>query len=108
MVADAFTSKLRSLVPIQEARALVLSACNTSEPITIDVSVATGYVLAGDVSSSENVPPFANSAVDGYAVRAVDTGGAGLTQPVSLRVVGESPPEQRVMLTFLMEPRFAS
>ena len=89
MVADAFTSKQSSLVPIQEARTLVLSACNTSEPITIDVSVATGYVLAGDVSSSENVPPFANSAVDGYAVCAVDTGGAGLTQPVSLRVVGE-------------------
>ena len=89
MAADAFKSKLSSLVPIHEARALVLSACNTSEPITIDVSIATGYVLAGDVSSSENVPPFANSAVDGYAVRAVDTGGAGIAQPVSLRVVGE-------------------
>jgi molybdenum cofactor synthesis domain-containing protein len=89
VAADAFKSKLSSLVPIHEARALVLSACNTSEPITIDVSIATGYVLAGDVSSSENVPPFANSAVDGYAVRAVDTGGAGIAQPVSLRVIGE-------------------
>ena len=89
VASDAFQSKPNSLVPIHEARALVLSACNTSEPITIDVSVATGYVLASDVSSSENVPPFANSAVDGYAVRAVDTGGAGLAQPVSLRVVGE-------------------
>ena len=89
VAADAFQSKPNSLVPIHEARALVLSACNTSEPITIDVSAATGYVLAGDISSSENVPPFANSAVDGYAVRAVDTGGACIDQPVSLRVVGE-------------------
>ena len=53
------------------------------------VDQATGFVLAQDVVSPEDVPPFANSAVDGYAVRAVDTGGAGLTKPVSLRVVGE-------------------
>ena len=37
------------------------------------------------VVAAEDVPPFANSAVDGYAVRAVDT----VATPVRLRVVGE-------------------
>ena len=78
-----------SLIPIADARQLVLSACVESAPINVGVDQATGFVLAQDVVSPEDVPPFANSAVDGYAVRAVDTGGAGLTQPVSLRVVGE-------------------
>lgn len=78
-----------SLIPIADARQLVLSACVESAPINVGVDQATGFVLAQDVVSPEDVPPFANSAVDGYAVRAVDTGGAGLAQPVSLRVVGE-------------------
>jgi molybdenum cofactor synthesis domain-containing protein len=42
-------------------------------------------VLASDVVSSENVPPFANTAVDGYAVRSSDL----QTVPVELQVVGE-------------------
>jgi molybdenum cofactor synthesis domain-containing protein len=44
----------------------------------------TGRVLAQDVVASENVPPFANSAVDGYAVRAGDVA----VVPIELRVVG--------------------
>ena len=35
------------------------------------------------------VPPFANTAMDGYAVRASDTAGASDATPVALRVVGE-------------------
>ena len=48
-----------------------------------------GAVLAADVVSAEDVPPFANSAVDGYAVRAIDVTGASRSNPVSLRVTGE-------------------
>jgi molybdenum cofactor synthesis domain-containing protein len=47
--------------------------------------VAAGLVLASDVVSGENVPPFANTAVDGYAVRSSDL----QTVPVELQVVGE-------------------
>ena len=49
-------------------------------------------MLAGEVAANEDVPPFANSAVDGYAVVAADTS----SPPVELEVVGElaagSPP----------------
>ena len=44
-----------------------------------------GRVLAADVVAAEDVPPFANSAVDGYAVRAADLA----TVPAELAVVGE-------------------
>ena len=78
-----------SLIPIADARQLVLSACVESAPINVSVDQATGYVLAQDVVSPEDVPPFANSAVDGYAVRAADTSGAHSTHDISLRVIGE-------------------
>ena len=78
-----------SLIPIDDARKLVLSACVESDPINVSVDQATGYVLAQDVVAPENVPPFANSAVDGYAVRAADTSGAHSTHDISLRVIGE-------------------
>jgi len=78
-----------SLIPIADAQQLVLSACVESAPINVSVDQATGYVLAQDVVAPEDVPPFANSAVDGYAVRAAGTSGAQSTQDISLRVIGE-------------------
>jgi molybdopterin molybdotransferase len=53
---------------------------------------ATGRVLAEDVRAGVDVPPFARSAMDGYAVRGEDTFGASPFDPVRLRVVGESLP----------------
>jgi len=46
-------------------------------------------VLADAVRSDRDVPPFANSAMDGYAVRAVDTRSASAVKPVRLEVLGE-------------------
>jgi molybdenum cofactor synthesis domain-containing protein len=45
-------------------------------------------VLAEDVSSALNIPPFNRSTVDGYAVNAEDTFGAEENQPVKLKVCG--------------------
>ena len=46
-------------------------------------------MLAERVVAPEPVPPFPNTAMDGYAVRAADTAGADEGAPVRLRVVGE-------------------
>lgn len=78
-----------TLVPISRARTLVLESCAALNPVRVDISVATGTVCAGEVVASEDVPPFANSAVDGYAVRAADTLGASSDRPCRLDVVGE-------------------
>lgn len=51
-----------------------------------------GRVLAEDVVSTLNVPAFDRSAMDGYAVRAEETSGAGMYNSLSFRVVGQSLP----------------
>ena len=76
------------MIPIDEAHRLVLSRCSVLPSTTVHVDDAIGYVLADEVRATENVPPFANTAVDGYAVRSHDTTGAE-NQPVHLAVVGE-------------------
>jgi molybdenum cofactor synthesis domain-containing protein len=77
------------VTPLEDAQSLVIEACPPAAPIEVEVDpVATvGLVLADDVVAAEPVPPFANSAVDGYAVRAVDVAGAA-DSPVTLEVVG--------------------
>jgi len=50
---------------------------------------ALGRVLSRDLVAPENLPPFARSTVDGYAVRAKDTFGAGESLPALLEVCGE-------------------
>jgi molybdenum cofactor synthesis domain-containing protein len=51
------------------------------------LSTALGHVLAADVYASEDIPPFANTAMDGYAVRSEDTA----TTPAELAVIGLLP-----------------
>jgi molybdopterin molybdotransferase len=68
-----------------EARGYVLERCLRLPVIGVALAEATGLVLAEAVVSAEDVPPFANSAVDGYAVRAADVA----TVPVELVVVDE-------------------
>lgn len=59
-------------VTLDEAREHLLSAVRTLAPNTIPLDDALGCVLAHDVVSREDVPPFANAAMDGFAVRSED------------------------------------
>ncbi|CAB4867697.1 unannotated protein [freshwater metagenome] len=61
-----------ALVSIEEAREIVLSQCEVLAVQQVDIAEASGCVLAVDVVAPEDVPPFANSAVDGYAIIAAD------------------------------------
>ena len=68
-----------------EARQHVLDRCPRLAPTRLPVADAIGLVLADDVVATEDVPAFANSAVDGYAVRAADVAAV----PVELSVIDE-------------------
>lgn len=68
-----------------EARQYVLDRCVRLPAAPVPLDAATGLVLDEAVVASEHVPPFANSAVDGYAVRAADVEHA----PVELDVIDE-------------------
>ena len=76
------------MMPLEEARAKVsrdLSVMSTTE---VPIAEALGLVLAETVVANESIPPFANTAMDGFAIRAADTIGATKQSPVSLPVVG--------------------
>lgn len=66
----------------------VLAAAGAAEAEPCALDAALGRVLAGPVFSHMNVPPFDNSAMDGFALRAADTAGSIPDRPARLRVVG--------------------
>ena len=77
------------MIPLAEARALVLGACGPRSPIPLPIDETLGCVVGTPVVATEPVPPFVNSSRDGYALRSADTSGAGgRAGPVRLRVVG--------------------
>lgn len=79
------------MIPLEEAVAHVLAGCHPLPPRTVPLAAAAGLVLAGDVVATEAVPPFANTAMDGYAVRAADTAGAPVVLPVVAEVAAGHP-----------------
>ncbi len=77
------------MIPLTEAQAFVLDACTASSPGRVPLDEALGRVAAATVLATEPVPPFANSSMDGYAVRSTDCDGAGAGgRGVRLEVVG--------------------
>lgn len=76
------------LVPVDEVLARVLDAVGALPAEELPLLDAHGRVTSVPVRASEDVPPFTNSAMDGFAVRAVDTRGAAASSPVTLAVTG--------------------
>ena len=76
------------MMPLEEAQARVNRDLAMLETTDVAVADALGMVLAETVVADEAIPPFANTAMDGFAVRAADTIGATKASPVSLPVVG--------------------
>lgn len=81
---------MSDLMNVDQAVEQVLQhfACLPSENVRLPS--ALNRIVAVDIIAPVNIPPFANSSMDGFAVRAADTQGAGNT-PVTLRVVMDIP-----------------
>jgi molybdopterin biosynthesis enzyme len=80
------------LLPPDEARALLLAQIGTPAVAAEEIDTASSLhrVTAEDVVAPHPLPEFARSSVDGYAVRAQDTYGAGDSSPAYLRIVGDT------------------
>jgi molybdopterin molybdotransferase len=78
-----------ALKPVDAHLAEVLAAVTVLSPLDVTLLDAHGCVLAEDIASTHPLPPFDNSAMDGYAVRASDVASASDTTPVVLPVVGD-------------------
>ena len=90
------TARIRNFLPsdmisVEEARARILEQFAPLEAVATPVLETLGQVLAGDVRGGFDVPPLANTSMDGYAVRAADTAGATPDEPRRLRVAGYLP-----------------
>src|SRR3990170_3975625 len=79
----------QAMISVEEALERVLSYVHRLEPEEQPIADALGQVLAEDAQAGFDIPPFDNTAMDGYAVRAADTNGASESSPVRLRVIGE-------------------
>jgi molybdopterin molybdotransferase len=77
------------MMSVDEHLAQILDTIGTLDSISLPLLEAQGLLLAEDVVTDVNLPGFDNSAMDGYAVRAVDVREATPEAPVVLSVVGD-------------------
>ena len=75
------------MLSVEEARQQMLETIPVLPTEKRDILNCTGYVLAEALQAEENIPPFDNSAMDGYAVRAADVQDASEANPAVLTVV---------------------
>lgn len=76
---------------VEEHRRVVAGLINPRPPVALPLADALGLVLAADVVAPLSLPGFDNSAMDGYAVLAIDVAAAGHDTPVRLPVAEDIP-----------------
>lgn len=79
------------MISIEEALAIILENVEVLAPRRMGLAKCLGRVLGEDFSAREDVPPFTNSAMDGFAVRAGDTAGASPETARRLEVLEDLP-----------------
>ena len=80
-----------TLLSVEEARKRILEGLIPLGSERVPLTAALARVLAEDVVAGEDIPPLANSAMDGYALRSVDTISANPSQLVELKVLASLP-----------------
>ncbi len=76
------------MIPLEEAQARIDRDIEVLPPVQVPIGQTRGLVLAESVATMEAIPPFANTAMDGFAVRSLDTVGASDDTPITVPVVG--------------------
>jgi molybdopterin molybdotransferase len=79
-----------SMLSLEAALARIVADAVPPEPITVPLDAADGFVLAADLTAGINVPPFDNSAMDGFAFDSAALLAATPARPVRLTVDGAS------------------
>jgi molybdopterin molybdotransferase len=89
------------MLPVAEAQNIILEAVTPLPEETAALETALGQILAEPLISKFPLPPFDNSAMDGFAVIAADTAGAGPNNPRSLQISEDLPagvaPQRKVL-----------
>jgi molybdopterin molybdotransferase len=82
------SEQTEAMISVEDALDRIMPQFHALEPETIGLSEALERVLAEDVYSDSDIPPFPSATMDGYAVRSADLAVAGPDHPVTLTVVG--------------------
>lgn len=75
-----------ALLGVDDARSRIVAAWSPLTPVAVPLLDALGYVLAEDVVATRDLPPFTNSAMDGFACRSLDLAKATTAAPIHLTV----------------------
>ncbi len=79
------------MITVKNALARILESASPIGLERLDIMSARGKIIGEDIYSGRNIPPFDNSGMDGYALRAADTAGASGLRPVELTVIEDIP-----------------
>lgn len=79
------------MIQLEEAQQRILGALPAPVVERVAITNVAGRFLAENIFAAVDLPPFDNSAMDGYAVRTADVAGATPASPARLRVVGKIP-----------------
>ncbi len=78
---------MRSNISLEEARDILMEKKVQTEAIHVSLMDSLGSILAEDIHSDMNMPPFDKSPLDGYALRGEDTQGASKDRPLTMEVI---------------------
>ncbi|HPP78037.1 gephyrin-like molybdotransferase Glp [Methanospirillum sp.] len=81
-------TRFLSVIPVDSARQILAGLARTMPEKTVTLEESLGYVLRSDIISDIDIPGFDRSVVDGYAVCAADTIGAGESIQAMLNLIG--------------------
>lgn len=81
----------QELIPVEQARTLLLDTVNTLETEKVPLIEALGRISAKNQTSDIDISPFDHSAMDGFAVVASDLANATPEAPIELPVIDEIP-----------------
>lgn len=84
-----FETRPADWLTVAEASRRILAKVSPLPRVRVPLAGALGHALAVPLRASVTLPPWDNSAMDGYAVRSADLAGAGPETPRTLSVIGE-------------------
>jgi molybdopterin molybdotransferase len=77
------------MIPVNDALSIMIDSITDLEKENVPLTESTGRILCNDVISNSKIPPFNNSAMDGFAVKSKDTHNAKYSTPVKLKILDE-------------------
>jgi len=77
------------MISADEARNIIFREAKGIDSEVVTLSEAHNRILSSDVQSNDDIPPFNNSSMDGYAVRSIDTLACSKKNHIDLKIAGE-------------------